>query len=188
MVETILFDMDGVLVDSKEAWYQSFNEVKKISREDFDNFFWGRDLQVNLKTLGIGKEKFCRQVFPKHLESIEVFPDVKKILEKRKEKMAVVTNTIGICAKQILKKAELTKLFQGIFTSDMANEGKPNPELLLKACQKLNRNVSQTVMVGDTISDMDAARSAGMLSIGLRVQGDYSIETLSELNELLTRI
>ena len=44
-----LFDMDGVLVDSKEAWYLSFNEAGEVSREEFEEKYWGRDMQANLE-------------------------------------------------------------------------------------------------------------------------------------------
>ena len=55
----ILFDMDGVLVDSLDSWWISFNEAlkkydqKEISRREFIEKYWGHDLQYNLEEMGL---------------------------------------------------------------------------------------------------------------------------------------
>ena len=192
----ILFDMDGVLVDSLDAWWESLNSslkafnLKPMTREEFIRKYWGHDLRDNLKTMKLDPEigTFCNTVYSEHLSSIHIYPDTKKTLETLHQyKKAVITNTPKDCAQQILKQFDIEQFFQVIVTSDEVKFAKPNPEIIFKACSLLHVQPKEVITIGDTDSDVKAGRAAGCTVIGLNITADYRITRLSDLPALLTK-
>ncbi len=188
MKRVLLFDMDGVLVDSKEAWFHAFHEAGNISREDFERRFWGRDLKKNLQELNVEASPFCRTVYRKHLDKITLFPDTRDALGQLRWRKAVITNTVRECTDLILKRFGLDVYFEVIITSDQVEKGKPDPSIVIKACNELGVSPREAVLVGDSENDMKAGKAAGCTTVGLRVEGDYTISRLSELPSLLSRL
>lgn len=192
--KAILFDMDGVLVDSLDSWWLSLNSAleafnqKKISRNEFIKKYWGHNLYDNIKKMNLPMEvaRFCNNVYGDNIKSIKIFKETKPILEKlKKYKKVIITNTPKDCAVQILKKFSIEKYFEFIITSDDVSNGKPNPEIVLKACKILNVKPKDVVLVGDTESDVKAGKAAGCKVIGVNVDADYKIKNISELDLLI---
>ncbi len=100
---------------------------------------------------------------------------------------AVVTNTPRACTSQILNTYGLSAFFESIVTSDMVERGKPHPDMLLKACADLSVPIGSCLLVGDTKIDVEAGRNAGCPVVGIGVEGDMTIQSLSELPLALKR-
>jgi len=192
--KAILFDMDGVLVDSLDSWWMSLNSAletyshEKISKEEFIKKFWGHDLYDNIKKLNLPMEvaMFCNKIYGNNIDLIKIYKETKPTLEKlKKYKKAIITNTPKDCAIQILKQFNIKEFFEFIMTSDDVNMSKPNPEIVLKACKRLNVEPKNVVLVGDTYSDVKAGRTAGCKVVGINVDADYTIKNISELILLL---
>ena len=190
----VFFDMDGVIVDSIDSWWQSLNHSLKnhdmdtISKEAFFEKYWGHDLYENLRrnNLPVKVGKFCNLVYAEHLDAVKIYEKVGSILEKLSNyPKCIVTNTPRDCTFQILKKFDLKKYFKHVFTSDDVKHGKPDPEIILLACRKLGFKPEEVVLVGDTNSDIRAGHAAGCKVIGVRIKADYSINKLSELLDIL---
>jgi HAD superfamily hydrolase (TIGR01509 family) len=192
--DAILFDMDGVLVDSLDSWWHALNNAlvrfkhKKITREEFIQTYWGHDLKVNLKRLHLNPEvaQFCTITYGNHLDYIRLYSDTKNTLQQLSSyRKAVITNTPRDCASQILKKFDIMKYFEEIVTTDDVSKGKPDPELVFKACGKLGVTPDCVVLVGDTENDVKAGKAAGCLVVGLNIPADITIQRLSELLTLV---
>lgn len=190
----ILFDMDGVLVDSLDSWWKSLNIAlkhytnKEISREEFIENFWGNELLDNLKKLGIDEEisTFCNNIYYNFIDEIKLYPGVKQTLKKlNKYPKAIITNTPRDCAIQILKKYGIDKYFEIIITSDQIENGKPAPDMVFEACKRLGVTPDKIILIGDTESDVQAGRAAGSKVIGIHVKGDLTIEKISDLTTLI---
>lgn len=190
----ILFDMDGVLVDSLDAWWHALNgaleafNYKKISHGEFIERYWGHDLYDNLDTMKIPLEvgTFCNNLYGEHIDGIKIYPDTKDALQKlEKYKKSIITNTPKDCAVQILKKFDIEKYFKFVLTSDDVTMSKPHPEIVLKSCKLLDANPAEVVLIGDTDSDVKAGRAAGCKVVGINVDADYTIKNLSELISLI---
>lgn len=190
----ILFDMDGVLVDSLDSWWKALNSAlkrfkhKEITREEFITTYWGHDLKDNLKRLQLNPEvaSFCNVTYGNHIDYIRIYPDTKETLEQLSSyTKAIITNTPTDCARQILKKFSIEKYFQEIITSDDVTKAKPDPEIVFNACARLNVDAKKVILVGDTESDVKAGRAAGCTVIGLNVPADIVIQRLVELPGLL---
>ena len=185
-----LFDMDGVLVDSKEAWFRAFREVGGISRDDFEDRYWGRDLQANLDELGSGKEEMCGSVLVRHLDAVKLAAGVREVLDALDGRKALVTNTTTACTERILGDNGLDCVFDAVLTSDQVTRGKPDPALLLEAMERIGATPEATMMVGDSEEDMEAGRRAGCVTVGIGVVGDFTatgIRDLPEIASLLRR-
>jgi phosphoglycolate phosphatase/AHBA synthesis associated protein len=190
----ILFDMDGVLVDSLDSWWNALNSALKrfkhqeITRDEFMKTYWGHDLKANLKRLQLNPEvaQFCNITYGNHLNYIHIYPDTKTTLQKLSPyKKAIITNTPRDCASQILKKFDIKPYFQEIVTSDDVRKAKPDPEIVYKACEKLNVDPKTVILVGDTQSDVKAGQAAGCIVVGLNTPADVTIQNLSDLPGLL---
>jgi len=195
--KALLFDMDGVLVDSTESWRGALNGAlrkygqKELSVDEFLNDYWGADLFEILERLGLdmGIGRFCNAVYPEHIGDVKLFPDTVETLKRlESHQKVVVTNTTLDCTEQILKKYDIKKYFIEVVTSDQVSYGKPHPDMLILACEKIGLSPEEVIMIGDTINDIIAARDAKCKSIGIGIDGDYRIESLKELPEAIESI
>jgi HAD superfamily hydrolase (TIGR01509 family) len=190
----ILFDMDGVLVDSLDSWWMALNSAlrrfkhQEITRDEFRKTYWGHDLKANLKRLNLNPEvaKFCNITYGNHLEYITIYPDTLPTLQRLTSyKKAIITNTPTDCARQILRKFHIESFFQELVTSDDVNKAKPDSEIVFQACERLRVDPKTVVLVGDTESDVKAGRAAGCTVVGLNISADVKITRLFELVALV---
>ncbi|MCX6662481.1 MAG: HAD family hydrolase [Euryarchaeota archaeon] len=190
----ILFDMDGVLVDSLDAWWNALNNAlqrfkhQKITRDEFIQTYWGHDLKANLRRLHLNPDvaQFCNITYGNHLDFVTIYPDTQNTLRALASyKKAVITNTPTDCARQILEKFHIQQYFEAIVTSDDVVKSKPDPEIVFKACERLGVDVKTVLLIGDTESDVKAGREAGCTVVGLNIPADITIQKLSELPPLL---
>jgi HAD superfamily hydrolase (TIGR01509 family) len=190
----ILFDMDGVLVDSLDSWWKALNSAlqkfkhKEITRDEFIKTYWGHDLKQNLKRLKLNPEvaEFCNVTYGNHIDYIHIYPDTISTLQQLASyKKAVITNTPADCARQILKKFEIKGYFEEVITSDDVVRAKPDPEIVFKACERLGVDPTTVISIGDTESDVLAGRGAGCKVVGLNIRADITIQSIVDLVDLL---
>lgn len=198
-IEAILFDLDGVLINSFESWYHAFNGMlrtygkEEIGRAEFREKCWGPDLEHNLADLNLGEEagKYCINEQLKLIGLIELFPGVKEVLSRVREeyklKVGLVTNTPKENVRAIFEHFQLSNHFDVIVTGDDVKNGKPNAEMVIAACEKLTIKPENAILVGDTEIDFLAGKSAGCAVVGVRAkpEGGERIDTLYELFPLL---
>lgn len=103
-------------------------------------------------------------------EVIPTCPNLKEILTEFKNsniKLAVVTTDNEYITRQCLKKLGVEELFDKIYTDDGKTPAKPNPYCALNFCEFCGVAREHTVMVGDTLTDVEFAKNAGISMIGL---------------------
>ena len=197
--KALLFDMDGVLIDSQDAWWKAinvaltFSEYPTISKEEFNKNLWGNEFEQSLTYLGIKANVFtdCKNWSTTYLQNIILNKDAISTLTKLKKhfSLAVITNTQRFITEKVLKQFNLSKFFDEIVCADDVNQGKPSPEIILHACKLLNISTSDAVVIGDTKIDYQAAQKAGCTMIGMKYNnGGQYIDQLSEIPTVLQKM
>ena len=190
----LLFDMDGVLIDSLDSWWHALNDAltmfrhPKITREEFVRIYWGHDLRWNLERLHLNPEvaSFCNLTYGGHLNDVRIYPETQPTLKRLSSyNKAVITNTPTDCTRQILAKFDISEFFLTIVTSDDVTKAKPDPEIVFKACEQMHVDPSTVVLVGDTESDVKAGHAAGCTVIGIKVDADVTVQKLSDILPIL---
>ncbi|HLC50204.1 MAG TPA: HAD family hydrolase [Candidatus Nanoarchaeia archaeon] len=197
-VKAVLFDMDGVLVDSVNAWFHVFNDslgqfrFKKLTKKEFKKGF-GSPIEQDIKNHFIGKTveevAACfNMFFEKRKNLVRIFPDSKEVLEslkKRKIKLGLLSNSTRFIVLTILDNYKIRKYFDVIVAMEDVKRRKPSPDMVLKACRKLKVNSKNAIIIGDTMNDMIAGRRAGCVTVGYRLKGDYRIDRLKEIERFI---
>jgi len=197
-MKAVLFDLDGVLVESVDVWLSAFNDTLRelglpsISREEFIKKHWGKSTVENFRSMGLGMEAVlrCWRKYLDRLHEIKLFPASKKVLRevRKKYKTALVTNTPKQGVESLLRRLGILDSFDLIVTGDDVREGKPSPEIVLLACERLGISPAEALLVGDTQSDVEAGRRAGCRVVGIGIEADFTIKNIAELEPLLARV
>lgn len=209
----IIFDLDGVLVDTVplhfKAWRKMFAEYgKDFSFEEYKKKVNGiprtdgvRAILPHLSSQELNEASSCKQnYFLEFLkkEGVKVYNstvDFIKELKKQKIKVAVISSSKN--CRHILERAGLLELFDVIITGNDIKKGKPDPEIFLLACKKLNLNPQECVVFEDAYLGVKAAKNAGIKCVGIdrynnpeRLQdADIVISDVSEISiEQLRRL
>jgi HAD superfamily hydrolase (TIGR01509 family) len=196
-VKAVLFDLDGVLVDSREVWFQVMRAAAlhfghpDIPREAFDETF-GQGVDADIENFMPGTEfsaldRYYDEHFMDHAEHFRADPCGPAVLRDLRAagvRTAVVTNTSTPLATDILTRVGLEP--DTLCGSSDVPRAKPAPDLVLLGLERLEVAAHEAVMVGDSQYDRDSARAAGVRFLGYNgIEGD---ETLESLEELLARL
>jgi phosphoglycolate phosphatase len=191
----VAFDMDGVLVDSFQSWWLLLNDLlesegkRKVTREEFREG-WGQDQEADRRQFfpEWSVERLTREYaerFPRYRTFVVVELDAVRVLEAlraRRKRLAVATNSPSGIATHLLEGAGIDRHFDRIVGVDqVAQVGKPAPDLLDHIGRSLEVTSAEMCYVGDTDYDAEAARAAGVFFIGYRREGDARIERLGDL-------
>ncbi len=109
----------------------------------------------------------------------ELFPR----LRESGYRSCVITNTPTALARDVLRRAGIEA--DAVVGSTDVPAAKPAPDMVLRACGLLLVGPAEAAVVGDSRYDREAARAAGASFIGYRIAGDFRIERLDELLDLI---
>ena len=178
MINTVLFDLDGTIINTADVIIGSWQHTyRKLSGKEGDRNIivktMGEPLAVSLKnafphvpveeSLEIYRS-FHRNSFK---DTIDIFPGMKDLIEElkdRKYSLSVVTSRMRGTTEEALEKYGIKDLFDYIVTCDDTDKHKPDPEPILVALRKLSKGPDESIMVGDSIFDILCARNAKVKS------------------------
>lgn len=196
----VLFDLDGTLIDSAPDIAAAVNEL--LARQDLGPL----TLEDVTSMIGRGVEKLVERAFAavgnplspaelrhQHMEMMEIYarhltgattlmPGAGQMLEQLQDEgiaLGLVTNKPQRFIETILDFFRLSPLFGVAIGGDSGVAKKPAPDMLLAAMEELGTEPRNTVMVGDSPSDLEAARAAGVQVV--LVRGGYSNVPLDSL-------
>ncbi len=193
-IDALLFDMDGVLVDSVTVWWRALNEAlinahyNSITKEEFIQHYWGHDLHDTLSMIKVNSKiiPHCNALYETYVDQVALFPNVINVLTSlHSYPKAIITNTPRFLTEKVIRNLMLESFFDVIVTGDDVGKGKPYPDIIYNACDQLQLHPSNTVLIGDTQSDIAAGRAAHCIVIGVNIEGDYTISSLIELMHLI---
>lgn len=182
-IDGIVFDVDGTLTDSVEAYYEVFREATgrfgvPVRREDVlepmatGSLIWDRAIPWDLEDRDEKIKKIANvisDIFPKAFEHVRPFPDVKLVLEelkKRSVKMAAATSSWSSAIRP-LRSPSLAHYFEVFISRDDGLPPKPKPDSILECLNRMEVDPDHALTVGDTALDIRAGKAAGTLTIGV---------------------
>lgn len=198
-LEAVLFDMDGVLVDSFDAWV-AVVEGCRVRRGlapvgvEAVRACWGQGIDADCETLFPGEDPRRLAIeydgeFPRHLPLVraeEGALETVRAIASAGLRTAVVTNTPAVLARRIVGEVGLSTHFDCLAGGDEVRRGKPDPEIIFLALRRLGSRPDRAVLIGDTRMDLEAARASGVAMIGYRIgDGDARVERMAEILPLL---
>lgn len=195
--QALLFDMDGVLVDSFDVWIAVMNETaRRVGAPAITaaqvRVTWGkgieadRDIYYPGETLDRIEAEFAR-AFPASLPELNVMTGARRIFPRLRElgiRTSVITNTPRDVATMVLEHAGLEP--NALVGSTDVEKSKPAPDMVIEACRRLDVEPARAVVVGDSIYDAGAALAAGVPFIGFRMPDVET--TIEELEDLFERL
>lgn len=185
MYDLIIFDLDGVLIDSKEVHYNALNnalsEVGKeyiISKEDHLKIYDGLPTRKKLSLLaelkGFPVEESDNVWKRKQEITIELLKSIQKndlliknfeLLKKKGLKLACASNSISSTVEIILKQLGILSYFDLVLSNESVNFPKPHPEMYWKAMLEMKVYPDKTVIVEDSPIGRIAANQSGANSM-----------------------
>jgi phosphoglycolate phosphatase len=210
-VRLLVFDLDGTLVDSKKDLALSVNAMRAamgldpISLDLIASYIGHGVTELVRRSLGAlataeNVEKglvFFLAYYREHmLDNTAPYPGVAEALEKlRGHKMAVLTNKPVKFSQEMLTRLGFAPYFAYIYGGNSFSQKKPDPIGLRKLMEDLQMSTSETLMVGDSDTDVLTGRNAGVWTCGVsygfgagtldEVRPDLVIDDLRELPPML---
>ncbi len=201
--KALIFDMDGTLIDNMEYHRLSFFEFLKchgisITEAEYEHKnkgtiteiiprFFGDGLSPEqILELGEEKEALYREMYAPHLQPID---GLTEFLEKAKRlnlKVALATMGDQQNIRFTLEGLQIQHFFDATVGGEEVTYGKPDPEVFLKAADKLAVSPQSCIAFEDSVSGITAALAAHMPVVG--VASTHSPEELSALFQLPTII
>ncbi len=190
MLKAIIFDMDGVLVESEGAISQSFNLVLEKYGVNLTNInkkeYLGRSLRDQMEVWkkmfpqipkDLEVEKFSKEALKYQLEisSEQLKPNesILNLIKSAKEqgiKIAVATSSMKYRAETFLELMGILDKLDTLVTADDVIKHKPNPAVFLEAAKRLQVEPKNCVVIEDAVNGIEAAKGAGMKAVAKLTQ------------------
>jgi len=193
-VRAVLLDMDGVLVFSENAWFAVYNETLRhfghpaVTRGAFDAIYGNgteADRAAYMPERSVAEiDGAYARFFEGHLDALRPNLDAPAVLAALKGRgvaTCVATNTNRPLAERILSLVGLEPLLDGVSAADEAGAGKPDPAVLHLAAKKLGIALEESLFVGDSRFDEEAARRAPVAFAGYRYGTGRRLASFGEL-------
>ncbi len=178
--KTILFDLDGTLINGTSAILEAFKVALQGTPTHFDaeriKAMIGFPLDVMFANLGFAGDEIQRRIEAYKAHYLQIYltqttllPRVKEALQLAHDfaTLAVVTTKGTASSKAILQNLGVLHLFGAVVGRDEVSEPKPSSEPILKALQLLGKDKTNAFMVGDTHLDIKAAQNAGISCVAV---------------------
>lgn len=166
-----LFDWDGSLGDSLPLWFSNFKSLfaefgvevtyKDIAEKIIGN--WNGPAEF-----GVDNEEFFKRLEEKVLDKlveIKLNAGARELMEKIKAeggKIGILTSSKRVWVEPALRRLGVWEMVDVFLGKEDVSKYKPDPEIILKALEKLDGTKEETVMMGDSVNDIEAARRAGV--------------------------
>jgi len=185
-LRAVIFDLDGVLVDSEPWWNKIDAKLLAEYGVDYHGEYHREVLGVSYRlAVEFYKTKFGISVPTEELvkrrgeiateffaNRVGLFPNAKRVLEELRKirppgsdmklRLALATSSVSTSARPFLDRHHLTRFFDVVVTGDEIERGKPEPDIYLSTAEKLGLRPNECLVVEDSLSGIAAAKAAKM--------------------------
>lgn len=196
MLKAIIFDLDGVLIDSNKYIWEAHNSILEeegihLNRNEVKEYLgmslrdqygaWKKKYGIKKYNLEDFRQKSL-EIQQKLMKNEKPNPALVRLLKQLKEnniKLAVATSSTRYRAEWILKKLKIIDYFESIVTADDVEKHKPEPDLFLEAAKHIKTTPKCCVVIEDARTGIEAAKKANMKVVG-RLREHHTRAELSE--------
>lgn len=200
-IKAVVFDMDGVIIDTEKMYLDCWLEIgKEYGLSDMDKpalasigvtwegtkqlmvDFYGEDLPIEDMAedyLALAESRFMDK-------KVDLKPGIKELLDALKEhdyKLAVASSSDRDLVVAILSYYNLIDYFEHLTCGDEVKRSKPDPDIYLSACRSLSIAPDQAIAIEDSFNGIRSAKAAGMYPIMVPdlIQPDEEMEDKAEM-------
>ena len=212
----VIFDLDGVLADSEPWWNQIDAKLLaehgvsyrgeyhrnvlgvsyRLAVEFYKNAF---HISASVEELMRRRGEIATDFFANR---VGLFPSAKTTLEQLREMklhLAVATSSVSASARPLLDRTGIRSLFSVVVTGDEVQQGKPHPDIYLRAAKKLGISPEACLVIEDALAGIAAGKAANMRVAAIpdtrfvdpreyEKEADYVLGSLSEIPALIRRV
>ncbi|AZA93550.1 Phosphatase YniC [Chryseobacterium nakagawai] len=193
VLKAVIFDMDGVLVDSEGFWAKAEQEVfssygvqitddlaaqtKYMTTTEVTEFWYRKFPWENLDVSSVEQEVVSKVIELIQTENCTIsgIQEFIKDLKGKEYKIGLATNAPLRVADAVLEKLQVRECFDTIHSSEFEEQGKPHPAVYLTSAQQLGILPEHCIAIEDSHSGLKAAKAAGMKTI-VFTNNDESID------------
>lgn len=215
MIRGLIFDLDGVIVDTAKYHYAAWKELAETldipftqkDNERLKGVSRVRSLEIILEIGGLAlsdeeKDDCAEWKNDRYLEYIrrlresEILPGAKQfLLDARAAGYRIALGSASKNTGLILEKLRITDLFDAIIDGNKVQKAKPDPEVFLKGAEEIGVPPEECVVFEDAEAGVEAAHNAGMVAVGIGspaqlTEADFCIPGFGGVTpqELLSRL
>ena len=212
----VIFDLDGVLADSEPWWNQIDAKLLaeygvsyrgeyhrnvlgvsyRLAVEFYKNAF---HISASVEELMRRRGEIATDFFANR---VDLFPSAKMTLEQLREMklpLAVATSSVSASARPLLDRTGIRSLFSVVITGDEVQQGKPHPDIYLRAAKKLGISPEACLVIEDSLAGIAAGKAANMRVAAIpdrrfvdpqeyEKEANYVLGSLSEIPALIRRV
>ena len=205
MYKCIIFDVDGTLIDTRDALskcYYEFIEEEKLGKpmDEIMNSFFGLKTKDCFNILGIQGDCIAEmqrwlEIYQKYECRIKLFDDVETVLQKLREEYIYLGIVTSRTREELFEDRHfkpIAHLFDNVVSCDDTLLHKPHPEPLLKFLEKSGYVQRECIYIGDTIFDLECAQKANvdfaLACWGTTLTNDMSIKRIMKVEDILSLV
>ncbi|PKQ65835.1 hypothetical protein BZG02_02195 [Labilibaculum filiforme] len=208
MIKAVIFDMDGLLINSEPFWQESETKVfsslgLKVNKKIFEQFM-GKRIDEVVEVMyamtpwnHVAKEKVVEDIIENVIRLViekgACLPGVHNTLEQLKDssyKIALASSSKMKIIVAVLEKLQLKDYFEVVHSAEFEKYGKPHPQVFISTAEQLGVHPSECVVFEDSLNGVISALAASMKCIAVPEKNAYNLnqfvianKTLSSLND-----
>lgn len=211
-IKAVLFDMDGLMVDTEPLHLQAFNKAlekygKHLTEEENTKRYIGTpdidgakdmvvrfNLPISAKELVLTKQENTKQLLRNNIVAQPGLVALMTNLHKNGYKIAIASSSRLENIQTVIDGLKITSLIGALASTDEVEHGKPAPDVYLLAAKKLGVNPSECLVLEDAPKGVQAGKVAGMVVFAIPSQytkgEDFSLadKVLNSLSEVLSNL
>ena len=186
-IKAVAFDMDGLMFDTEDVYTKAATALLarrgKVYTEELFYAIMGRTPKFSFElfktTFGFPEtwqelQRESEDLFLEFLDDgFSTMPGLHELLEHLERQnipKGVCTSSVKRVASEVLRRKDFVKRFDFVLMSEDITQGKPDPEIYLKAAERFGIDPSEMLVLEDSVAGCQAARRAGAFGIAVRAE------------------